>query len=524
MMPLKKPLLLTCVLTFSSIFSFAQEVELYSNDGSLTVRGELVDFSNQNYTIDTSVGRITFDTNTVLCRGDACPVLSPAISESSGPDSESGTTVSDFSIVGVGTQASAIVQELLPAYAQSLDAQINKAPDGAYVLTNSTEDEIANISLVDTASSSNLPALLQQQAAIALTAQPFLSDEVSDSDDNQVIGLNALTIVTAEDNPVSAISTSDVAKVFSGEIRNWSELGGPDGPIILYGPQSDSELARLFENWLISTQNDENTQLFENIVKVENVAEQVASKPDAIGYTDFSNSQAAKTMDIQGDCGIATSASRFTIKAEEYPLTQRFYAHQSAQSKIEHLDELLNFIQSDAGQDIVSRHSLINQLDTSISIDNQGERFVNAIASSATDTESELLRQMVKQIMDSERLSTTFRFNTGSDQMDQRAQWDVIRLAEKLQSLANRNSVVYLLGFTDSIGDFELNREVSLRRANQIRDALLETNAGLADQLSIESAGFGEIAPLACNENAQGRSINRRVEVWISNGLTTSTQ
>lgn len=534
MMPRNKNLILACLLTLSQATALAQDVELYSSDGTLSVHGELVDFVNQTYTIGTSIGNLSFDANTMLCKGDTCPDINPPLSASGTPLSVSSTAAADFSIVGLGTQASKMMRELLPAYARSRDAQINRNADGAYVLSNAANEQFASVLLSDTSSSSSLPALLKQQATIALTTQSLLLEQASDLNSGQqsdqtlnidhVIGLNALTIVTAQDNPVDAISTSDVAKVFMGEITNWSELNGPDAPITLYGPQLNSELARMFETRLIGADNDPNTQLSEDILEVEDVAEQVASEPNGIGFTYFSNSHTAKTLDIQGDCGLAMPANSFTIKAEEYPLTQRFYAHHSAQTNIEQVSSLLSFTQSDAGQEIISRHGLVDQRDASDSIRNQGVRFVNAIASSATDAESELLRELVTQIIGSTRLSTTFRFDTGSDQMDQRAQTDIMRLADKLKSPASQNSVVHILGFTDSIGDFELNQQVSLRRANQIRDALITIDPSLIQRVSIQPAGFGEIAPIACNENAQGRSINRRVEVWINKGETTPIQ
>ena len=514
----------TWALALSSTAAIAQDVELSARDGSLSLRGQLIEFVDQKYTIETSIGRMAVDSNKVRCRGEACPVIDLPISE--------------FSIVGLGMRASKIMQELLPAYAQSIGAQINNTTDEGYVLTNAEDETIATISLSNALLSNSLPDLLSEQAAIeqaaiVLSTKPWLPEEALEvnldqqtdqsvdynpADNSQVMGLNAITIITAKDNPISAISVIDVARVFSGEYRNWSELGGPDAPITLYGPQPDSELAKSFEAQILSTQDDGKSQLSQDIFFFENIAERVATNPNGIGYTYFSTSQPAKALDILGVCGMATPANSFTIKAEEYPLTQRLYAYRLGQANSEHADALVSFMQSDAGQDVISSNSLVNQRDTGNSIKNQGTRFVSAIAANATVAESELLRAMVTQIIGSERLSTTFRFETGSDQMDQRAQADIVRLAEKLQSPGSGSSVVHLIGFTDSVGDFDLNQEVSLRRASQVRDALVEIDAALAKRVSILPAGYGEIAPVACNETAQGRSINRRVEVWMDEG------
>jgi len=126
---------------------------------------------------------------------------------------------------------------------------------------------------------------------------------------------------------------------------------------------------------------------------------------------------------------------------------------------------------------------------------------------------------MVADMLSSDRLSTTFRFLTGSSNLDTRATADIVRLAEELQLPQHAGKVVQLIGFTDSIGDPLLNKQLSERRALQIRDALLEANSTLEDHVKFTVAGYGEVSPLGCNETNQGRLINRRVEVWLKEDL-----
>ena len=504
-------IIFACTIAFNTTATLAQEVELSTDDGSLNLRGQLIEFVDQKYTIDTSIGRMTVDSNNVLCSGEACPSVN--------------LPTSNFRIVSLDTLTTNIMPDILTAYAQSIDAQMSITDDDSFVFTNGEGEELAIISLSSTSSSDDSPSLRSVQPVMALTSGPLRPEEALElinfeqqtgqsTDTSKVIGLNAITIITAKDNPISAMSTSDIAKVFSGEYKNWSDLGGQDAPIALYGPQPDSELAKTFEIQIFGARDDDKSHLSQDIFYFENIAERVAFNPNGIGYTYFANFQPAQTLDIQEACGMAIPANNFTIKAEEYPLTQRVYTYRLTQTNIEHADRLSDFMQSDTAQEIISSHGLINQRDTSYAIKNQGIRFVNAIAANTNVAGSELLRQMIMQINGSKRLSMTFRFETGSDQMDQRAQTDIVRLAEKLKSPENDGRVVHLMGFTDSAGDFDLNLEVSLRRANQVRDALIGIDTSLAERVSILPAGFGEIAPVACNESDQGRTINQRVEVW----------
>jgi len=511
-----KHIIFACALSVVASAANAQEVVLTSNDGSISLRGQLLDFTDQKYTVDTLAGTMTLSSNDVECTGEACPVIQPPVSQ--------------LSIEGADTLASSLLASLMPAYAQSLDGQLSAGDDqdiATFTLADTEGEVVANGSLTDSSSTQSLSSLLQGQATIALTSRQILPEEASEFENNgltiqsseneQVIGLDAIALVTSPENPIDAISIRDAALVFTGAYSNWSELGGIDAPINLYGPPAGSELVDLFNAGVIKSQVNDLFQLSENIATNDNVATSVSNDPNGIGYTHFSKSSPAKTLAIREVCGITTPVNGFTIKSEQYPLTQRFFAYSTNQPEDTQIDGLLRFLQSDTGQAIADSHGLIDQRQISTSVFNQGMRFANAITASDTESSGELLKTMVAQIINSERLSATFRFETGSNQMDQRAKADVIRLAEKLSAQSSVGTKVHLLGFTDAVGDFELNQEVSLRRANQVRDALLEIDATLADQVSILPTGFGEVAPIACNETALGRSINRRVEVWLGN-------
>ena len=67
-------------------------------------------------------------------------------------------------------------------------------------------------------------------------------------------------------------------------------------------------------------------------------------------------------------------------------------------------------------------------------------------------------------------------------------------------------------GFTDSTGSFEHNQILSERRANSVASYLVRTGVSTG---RMQSRGFGERYPIASNDNAMGRSQNRRVEITI---------
>ena len=108
------------------------------------------------------------------------------------------------------------------------------------------------------------------------------------------------------------------------------------------------------------------------------------------------------------------------------------------------------------------------------------------------------------------RLSATFRFVSGSHQLDGRSQGDLDRVAEFLRQPANARYKVSLLGFTDSAGAFGQNRAIAERRAGEVAAQLRQRGVQVA-----QAKGFGPIAPVACDDDSEAALRNRRVEVWL---------
>ncbi len=90
-----------------------------------------------------------------------------------------------------------------------------------------------------------------------------------------------------------------------------------------------------------------------------------------------------------------------------------------------------------------------------------------------------------------------------------------VRVAQKVADFLNEypQRTVAIEGFTDSVGNDTLNQELSERRANAVRLTLIDMHV---DPRRITAYGYGRAYPVASNETAAGRQLNRRVEVVIS--------
>jgi outer membrane protein OmpA-like peptidoglycan-associated protein len=92
---------------------------------------------------------------------------------------------------------------------------------------------------------------------------------------------------------------------------------------------------------------------------------------------------------------------------------------------------------------------------------------------------------------------------------------DGMRMAQRLATvlLQNQNRTVLIEGFTDSTGTTQHNQALSERRASAVRDVLLDLGVAGA---RVTVRGYGESSPVAPNDTALNRQLNRRVEIILS--------
>ena len=102
-------------------------------------------------------------------------------------------------------------------------------------------------------------------------------------------------------------------------------------------------------------------------------------------------------------------------------------------------------------------------------------------------------------------------FAVGSAALSTRLQPVLAQLADGLR--ANPSETVQVIGYTDSTGGDAINVPLSRSRARSVRDDLIAR--GVAAQ-RITTAGMGAADPIASNATAQGRALNRRVEIFVA--------
>ena len=170
---------------------------------------------------------------------------------------------------------------------------------------------------------------------------------------------------------------------------------------------------------------------------------------------------------------------------------------------------------SRAIQPVLKEANFIDQEPELLGFDAQTSRIAYALNAPIEDFDLAMMRNLINDLKTASRLSITFRFQSASFALDNKALVDVSRLRDLLETPEYKGKTIMLIGFADSVGRFGANRKLSARRAQAVRRALVPADRAAALASPVVTEAYGELAPVACNDSVQGQQLNRRVEVWI---------
>lgn len=484
----------------------AGEVTLKAHDGSMELKGEFIDFDGQNYTIRSAIGEMSVDGARVECLGSDCPVIPEALL--------------GFSVAGSKTAGAVLVPRLVEAFALDIGAEtvLNAGAADALSLTLRQDEAEATVSVRLGGSASGASELAEGTADIAILSRPATPEELAPLGPGAapvILALDALVPVVSDDHFLRSISEQDLASIYSGGVVTWADLGGPDRPIRMYLREALSGTREAFDQIVMDAFIAELADEVTVLETDEAIADAVAADPDAIGIVSLAAVRNARVLPLLGICGIETRATPFTVKTEEYPLSRRIFAI-ARDGAPETAGAFLGFAAGPDAQFDIADAGYTDQRIESWPVGAQGDRFATALMPGLSDVSLDELQSMMADLVLADRLSVTFRFDKDSGAPDARALADLARLAAYLAAPEWQGREVILAGFMDSEAEAAANRETSLARATAFRDALLAAApAGALDGVTITAKGYGEASPLACNDIASGRAVNRRVEVWV---------
>ncbi|MEO9651349.1 MAG: phosphate ABC transporter substrate-binding/OmpA family protein [Roseobacter sp.] len=505
------------VLFSNPVVSRAQDVSLTSLEGSIELSGTLLGYDGEYYRLDTIYGELTVDGSGVSCQGPGCPTIEDF--------------VADVSVSGSASMAKVLMPALVEGFAQHNGYEAQRVEEDPthfrYTLVDTrTRKTKAHIRFRSTNADEGFADLLANEADVVMSTRQINSVERARALEAgmgdltmparaRVLALDAMVPIVSGQNPVREISPIFLARLFAGEIDNWLALGGPDAPVNLHMASTDSGFGQSSEAKLLDFFG---LQMSSMVVQHDHSTDLVAAveaDPFAVGIASFAEN-GSQPLALTGSCGRSLTAFRRSIKTKDYPLSAPLFLYTPARRLPKVAREFLAFTLSQTAQLVIRRAGFVDQTLEEISNDEQGERFLNAITAAGSETPLLEIQRMAAVLAPLKRLTTTFRFDASSAELDAQSKSNVLKLANALAQGRFDARQVYFIGFSDGDGPAVRNKEVALDRAAGVRNAIKDaTGAANLDQVTLEIDSFGEALPLACDDTQWGRQANRRVEIWV---------
>ncbi|MCR5825561.1 MAG: phosphate ABC transporter substrate-binding protein [Oscillospiraceae bacterium] len=205
-----------------------------------------------------------------------------------------------------------------------------------------------------TGSSAGVESLLQGSVDVGNASRKLKDGETEKGAVENVVAIDGIAVITDKANTVSNLTTEQLADIYTGAVRNWSELGGADEAIVVIGREAGSGTRGAFEELL---KVEDACRYAQELDSTGAVLAKTAATPGAIGYISLDAVDASvQCLSLNG-----VAAAEETIAAGEYPLSRPFVmataGEVSAQNEL--VQAWFAYLASEEGQQIIQGVGLI---------------------------------------------------------------------------------------------------------------------------------------------------------------------
>lgn len=172
------------------------------------------------------------------------------------------------------------------------------------------------VSYNPTGSSAGIQAVKSGSCDIGLASRDLKAEE-SETLTGTVVAIDGIAIIVHPQNTVSDLSVEQIRALYTGEIKNWSELGGANAPVVLIGREAGSGTRDGFES---ITDTKDKCQYSQELTSTGDVVTTVAGNPNAVGYASLASvKDSVKAVTVEG-----VAPTTETIQSGAYKIQRNF--------------------------------------------------------------------------------------------------------------------------------------------------------------------------------------------------------
>lgn len=205
-----------------------------------------------------------------------------------------------------------------------------------------------------TGSSAGIEAVTAGSVDIGNSSRALKDEEKEAGAVENIVAIDGIAVVTDPANTVSGLTKDQLISVYKGEVKNWSELGGEDAPIVVIGREAGSGTRGAFEELL---ELEDACAYASELDSTGAVIAKVAATPGAIGYVSLD----ALDDTVKAFALDDVEATAENIKAGNYFLSRPFVMATKGEisEQSEAVQELFKYLASDEGKQVISGVGLI---------------------------------------------------------------------------------------------------------------------------------------------------------------------
>lgn len=211
-----------------------------------------------------------------------------------------------------------------------------------------------NVTVEFTGSSAGIESVLSGKCDIGNSSRNLKDEEKSSGAVENIVAIDGIAIALDNSNTVTDLTKDELIAIYTGEVTNWSDLGGNKMPIVVVGREASSGTRSAFEEIL----KIEDQCVYANeLDSTGAVMAKVASTPGAIGYV---------SLDAVDDSVIAASlegveANAENIKSGDYFLSRPFVMATNGEIDAQNdlVKALFEYVYSEEGQEVAANVGLI---------------------------------------------------------------------------------------------------------------------------------------------------------------------
>jgi phosphate transport system substrate-binding protein len=208
-------------------------------------------------------------------------------------------------------------------------------------------------------SGTGFAALQNQQTDLANASRPIKPKEIEAClkafgrrPTEYKVALDGLSVYVNEQNPVKKLSLDQLKEIFTGKIRNWKQVGGPDLPITIYSRENSSGTYEFFKEHVLKGQDFASSA--QAMAGTAALLQGVANDPKGIGYGGAAYGKGAKALVISKELdGEGIEPTEENIVNHRYPIWRYLYIYVNPALDKGEIKKYLSWIRSSEGQALV---------------------------------------------------------------------------------------------------------------------------------------------------------------------------